>query len=112
MKIVNLQQFLAMPNETLFSKYEPCFFHNLSIKTENCGKRDFFVQQLVDAIECGGSDDFFNKLEEAQINGVSLKMDFDCGGRDGCFEDDQLFAVWEKEDIEALINRLQKCIGN
>jgi hypothetical protein len=34
-------------------------------------------------------------------------MDFACEGRDGCFEsDDQMFAVWERADVEALIARL------
>ena len=53
---------------------------------------------------------FFDKLHDALENGTSLDMDFRCSGRDGCFEKDQLFAVWEKKDVEMLISRLQECI--
>lgn len=110
MKIVNLQQFLAMPEETLFSKYEPCHFDGLEIKVGNCGERDFITQQIADAIECHDIGDFAAKLDDAKDTGVSLSMDFNMASRDGCFEGEQLFAVWERADLEALIKRLQVCL--
>lgn len=110
MKIVNLTDFLALPDETLFSKYAPCYFENMQIKTSNCGEHDFIAQSIEDAIECRGSEDFSDKLDDAERLGVSLKMDFNCTGRDGCFDEDQLFAVWEHADLEALIERLQVCL--
>ncbi len=33
-------------------------------------------------------------------------MDFDCQGRDGCFDEDQLLAVYSRSDVEALMARL------
>jgi hypothetical protein len=111
MKIVNLTEFLALPNETLFSKYEPCVFENMAIKTDNCNERDFIVQYIADSIKCTGSDDFGYILEDAEENGTSIEIDLDICGRDGCFNDDQLFAVWERQDVIKLIERLQKCIN-
>jgi len=41
-----------------------------------------------------------------------LTMDFDSYGRDGLFDGDQLFAVWESNDVKALIERLTLCLPN
>lgn len=110
MKIVNRATFLAMPAETLYSKYAPCFFGPLSIKGDTIGENDFGEQQIADAIESSGSDEFFDLLDRAEHGGESLRMDFDCQGRDGLFDAGQLFAAWEREDVEALIARLQQCL--
>lgn len=110
MRIVNLKQFLALPNETLFSKYQPCSFGELEIKVENCGARDFVTQDIAGAIAHNDSGEFIDKLEDARENGTSLPMDFDFAGRDGCFVDEQIFAVWERADIETLIERLKICL--
>jgi hypothetical protein len=110
MRILNRTQFLALEGEVLFSKYAPCYMADLEIKLCNSGTNDFCTQQIADAIECTGSDDFGDKLVDAQENGTQLKLDFDCGGRDGCFDADQLFAVWEPEDVRQLITRLQEIL--
>ena len=108
MKIVNLDAFLALPAGTVFSKYEPCVFGDLMIKGASIeGTKDFFHQQIADAIEADGSDAFFAFLDEAEHGGRELAMDFDCQSRDGLFESKQLFAVWSRDDVLALIARLQ-----
>lgn len=109
MKIVNRTQFLALPAQTLFSKYEPCCFGELEIKSDSL-RNDWLTQDIAGAIANNGSEDFASKLFDAEINGTSLPMDFDCLGRDGCFDEGQLFAVWEKADVEALIGRLIRCL--
>ena len=40
----------------------------------------------------------------------SLKLDFDICGRNGMYDDNQLYAVYEKDDIEGLINVLKQCV--
>lgn len=110
MRIVKLEQFLALPNETLFCKYVPCMFGELEIKVENCGEIDFVTQEIAGAIAFNDSGDFVDKLDDALENGTSLAMDFDFAGRDGMYEKGQLFAVYERSDVEALIARLQRCL--
>jgi len=109
MKIVNRRQFLALPENTVFSKYEPCVFGELMIKGESLAN-DFYAQEIGDAIFCSGSSDRVDKLGASERDGASLPMDFDCPGRDGLFDDDQMFAVWEPEDVRKLIARLQECV--
>lgn len=111
MKILNLEQFRALPENILFSKYEPCVFGELEIKGETW-ECDFLTQQITGAIDCEDSGDFIDKLDAAQKSGASISIDLDCMGRDGCFDDGQLFAVWEDEDVAKLIARLQQCMHN
>jgi hypothetical protein len=111
MRIVNREEFLKLPNGTLFSKYSPCVMGELMIKEDSL-TNDFIYQDINDAIDCTGSDDFFDKLMDSQENGTELAMDFDCCGRDGCFDEDQLFSVWSNDDRLALIKRLEECSSN
>lgn len=109
MRIINRTEFLALPPNTLFSKYEPSVFGDLCIKMESTDYNDFYEQRLKDAIDTG--DSYFHEvLDSAQQSQTSIPMDLDCMGRDGLFEDDQLFAVWEPEDVRALIARLSLCL--
>ena len=111
MKIVNLSTFRSLPANTVFSKYQPCCFEDLCIKGETLD-HDFLVQQIADAIECSGSDEFVDKLYHAAETGESVGFDFECEGRDGLYETEQLFAVWEPDDVRALIERLGQCLHN
>lgn len=53
------------------------------------------------------SGEWAEKLFEAQESGGSVAFDFYCQSRDGTFSHDQLYAVWEPQDVAALIQRLQ-----
>lgn len=110
MKIVDLKTFLSMPVGTVFCKYEPCFMEPLHIKGENCGERDFFYQSIADAVDANDSGEFFELLDNSEKTGAEVRLDFNCQGRDGCFKDDQLFAVWHPNDVRALIQRLHMAI--
>jgi hypothetical protein len=106
-KIVNKKEFLKQPPGILFSKYRPCVFDLLMIKGESL-INDFYYQDIADGLDCESGEDFVGKLSDSEKNGTELKMDFYCQGRDGLFEDDQLFAVWSDDDRDALIDRLVK----
>jgi len=108
MKIVDRQTFLTLSEGTVYSDYEPCIFGPLAIKGVTIG-RDFYVQEIADAIGCASSEEFSDILIAAQADGRSVPMDFDCEGRDGIFDDSQLYAVWEPHDVKRLIARLIAC---
>jgi len=110
MRIVNRSKFLELSAGTLYSKYEPCNFDDIEIKGESL-INDFYSQQIADTVECDGSGEFVDIVDDAVVNGTSFKMDFHCEGRDGGFQEDQLFAVWERGDVEQLISRLQECLS-
>ena len=75
---------------------------------------DWFDQQIVDSISCGGSGtnyEYFANQCEKMEHGISVGMDFNTSGRDGLFNEDELFAVWEQADVDALIARLKLVKG-
>jgi hypothetical protein len=109
MKILNRKQFLALPGQVLFSKYEPYVFESFAIKGETWGN-DFLVQYIVDSVAANSTEKFAEILDDAQETGDSIAMDFDCLDRDGCFDKDQLFAVWEEKDVRQLIDRLKQLL--
>jgi len=89
MRLVNLKEFLELPAGTLFCKYEPHLYQELMIKGESLPPRDFLYQDLV-------------PLEED----FPYELDLQCGARDGCFEEKQMFAVLDKKDFQAILLRL------
>ena len=112
MRIVSLETFRKMPNGTLFMKYEPCNFGDLRVKVDTL-ENDFIFESVTDEIDCSGSDELFDKLFAAQKDeNISLKMDFDATDRDGLYEAEQLFAVYEKVDVVGLIDKLNKCMAS
>lgn len=112
MKIVTRKEFLKLPAETLFSYYEPCSFADLHIKVsdKNSGyDNDFLYDSIIGPIFCQNSEDFTNKCDEME-KGKSVKLDFEYTRREGLFEDEQLFAIYEKDDVIQLITRLNKLL--
>ena len=89
-------------------KYEPCVFEDLQAKGETW-EHDFLSQNITYWPDCTGEGDFSDKLFMSQEVGESVLMDFDSTGRDGCFDKDQLFAVYENLDIKMLIDKLNRC---
>jgi hypothetical protein len=111
MRIIGLKEFLALEGEVLFSKYVPQYFQAPEIKLCNAGDRDFCTQRVADSIKANSSDQEMDLLFRAQETGESFELDFDCGGRDGMYNDNQLFAIWEPQDVRQLLARLQQIVG-
>jgi len=108
MRIVNRTEFLKLPENTVFSKYKPCSFDGLRIKGETNGN-DFTYQNIVSAIAESATDQFVDIILKKDNTGENMPMDFNCMGRDGLYEEDQLFAVWDDDDVNGLIGRLVSC---
>ena len=109
MRIVDRQKFLALPGGALFSKYEPCNFSELMIKGDTL-HTDFYCMDLASAIKSNDTVEFVDTLTRAKESGCSIAMDFNCESRDGLFDQEQLFAVWEPADVVSLIERLQEAM--
>ena len=108
MKIVDLKTFRAMPEGTLYSKYRPAYCDGLMIKGETW-EYDFLYQDLIGNLKAESSEIEAEQYDKAEA-GESVPLDFNVQGRDGLFEKDQLFAVYEKDDLAGLIARLQDCV--
>lgn len=114
MKILNRKQFLELPEGVLYTSGEPWAFGNIHIKGKTCelfGEQynDWYEWQL-DHIEWQNDGELFDRLEEMRNTGKSYPLDI-TQGRNGLFEDNELFLVYEKADLTLLINELKRCKG-
>lgn len=109
MKIIDRETFITMPEGTVFSEYEPCYFGPLMIKGATVGAVDWYEQTVSDAFDFNDTDDLYRKCDAA-VNGGNLPITLNCETRNGMFDDDQLFAIWDQRDIAALITRLQRSL--
>jgi len=108
MKIVNRKTFLALQGQVLFAKFTPIVFGDLTIKVGNSSVGNDFVTQGLIEPDCSNSNDYYDALLGPVERGESFKLDLDCCGRDGLYDEDQLFAVYERADLDQLIARLQE----
>lgn len=102
MRIVDRKTFLSLPPGTIFAKYTPCIFEEWRVKDETSGN-DFYCRELVSTGTAAATDSalYFDELKRAESEEVG-PLDFETICRDGCFDDDQLFAVLSPEDVKAL----------
>lgn len=113
MRIVDRKTFLALPAGTVYAKYETGVLDSPDIKDETVGFGvDWYFQPLTPDFE-GVTDSLghHNALLAMQAGAPSPPVDYDVTSRDGYFDQDQLFAVWDRPDLEALIARLQRALA-
>lgn len=106
MKIVNLEEFRKLPEGIIFCKCAPDYLGCPQVKGKTLDA-DFVCASLTDNIyfesHSGEIADIFDK---AINNGTEFRLDFDSFGRDGLYEKDQLFAIYDKLDITQFITAL------
>jgi hypothetical protein len=101
MKIYTREGFVALPAGTLFARGKPWFFHDLCVKGETYEtNQDWYYRPLI-WIECAGDADQWSKLHGMLEEGKSEPIAaFE--QRDGSFDDDEIFLVYERSDLDAL----------
>lgn len=107
MKILNRKEFLKTPANTLFSYYEPCVFRGLNIKTTDKThyENDFVYFGLIGEFNIFDTSEFFKVCEKME-NGESVPLSLEETQREGLFDDEQLFLVYEEDDIKKIIDVL------
>ena len=114
MKIVNKEEFLELPYGVLYSKYKLCYFGGLYVRLDvikniDGEPIDFRYKDLIAPLDANDSEEYFELLFEAEKGTKDLELDFDCGSRDGCYDNEQMFAVYSREDIINLSNTIAGC---
>jgi len=114
MRIVNRNEFFKLHGEVVFSKFRPQCSEALGIKVGLMGQ-DFVFQDLdpCGAIDSDGDTDLFDKLIAMEENhSVSEGVDYYQYQRDGLFDQDQLFMVFDESDVRKLIDRLEEVLSS
>lgn len=99
MKIYSRSAFLQLPEGTLFCKGKPWYWGTLMLKGESL-PNDFIYRDLC-WVDAESSSEATEAFEEMLTQGVSVPME-SAYGRDGCFDNDDIFLVFEEPDLEQL----------
>lgn len=98
MKVYRRPAFLKLPAGTIFNKGVEWNFGCISVKGDSTEYNDFYCCDL-DWIDGQNSEECFERLGSMLKDGASFPVQ-DSGCRDGLFDDDAIFLVWERADLE------------
>lgn len=107
MRLVKKSEFLSLPEGTLFARLqERWVFDELSIKGDSLSSDDFWK------IPLGWPDDAFEggicKLDEMLADPSVSYSANDTIQREGIYDSDSVYLVYEQNDIDNLVERLKK----
>jgi len=121
MRIVDRVTFLALPAGTVYAKWgmagkypkgDDLTHGEVAVKGETSAGVDWIVLDLLPWPEgCQDSMEWADAMIAA-INGEpTAPLDIgDCGGRDGLFDKGQLFAVFDRVEVERLVAMFQESL--
>ena len=118
MKIVDKQTFLKLPDQIIYSEFEGYNLKGLYVKLESRGTNDWYYQDLIDeplTPDDTGTDHFgfvIDMFDAHQTTGTSFDLDYECRRRDGLYDHDLSFSVYQQKDLDAHIAHLQKKANN
>jgi hypothetical protein len=112
MRIVDRKAFLSLPPNTLYCKYSSLgSYGDVCIKTGVSGRNDWYYSELTGwVVGVENSQEYFNTMQLAEKEGKEFRFDLNIEARDGLYEEDEMFAVFDKEDISRMINKLNQLI--
>ena len=107
MRIVNLTEFLQQPKGTLFIKFEDSIFTSPLLVLDTVVKNnDYYYINITRSIDW---DELDNNTNDNIVDSTqSFNIETDGVQRDGTYDKDQLFAIYEKEDIKKILQKLHK----
>ena len=107
MKIYNRKGFLEQPAGTIFCKYGLAGIKQVGFADSFCIKGDSFINDYfcVDLCEIDSfsSEVRIDLLQKIVSEGISVPMNMD-SQREGLFEKDGYFLVYEENDLQQLMN--------
>lgn len=109
MRIVDRKTFLALPAGTFYREGEPWAFGDLCLKHDTLGTNDW-VEQHFENPEAKSSDELFDRFEEMLQQEASYPLDAENTMRNGMFEDDSIFLIYEANDLRILRDAIDKVI--
>lgn len=108
MRVVDKKTFLDMPEGTLYAKYStPWNFGELAIKVETWTNDWWYTDILAWPKGCDGSNDLIDNIAKYE---KESQFELESSSRDGLYEKEQLFAVYDQTDLAQLIDKLKTLI--
>ena len=104
MRVYNRQDFMNLPEGIIYTKGKPWYFGDMTVKGETItsgGKHIDWVCLNLDGVEANDCGQLTDRLDEMLKKGVSYPIETGYG-RDGFYDKDDLFLVYERADLEKL----------
>lgn len=110
MRVVDRAGFLALPAGTVYAKIpQKWIVGDICVKAGNCGDNDWFYESF-DWVDAGDSNEAVRRLDEMADSGASYPVQKGAG-RDGLFDPDDLFLIYEPDDVAYIAGRLTGAIS-
>lgn len=107
MRVVDRKTFLALPAGTVYCKGARWAFDSICIKDDSLGNDWVYLNMAWP--NANDSGEAFELLEQSLATGASFRCEEDFG-RDGCFNDDAVFLIFEADDLLALRSRIDAAL--
>lgn len=114
MKVLERKEFLQLNKKPiLFQKFRPMVLDSLQIKYNTINDIDFYYEDLLgmdiktNDCEPNDSGELFELWEQVVKGKEKFERNYYNSYRDGLFDEDELYLVYEDEDVEKLIRYLQ-----
>jgi len=101
MRILRRKEFLALPPGVVFCAGDQWSFGSLEVKSDTLSANDFVSLDL-NSVDASDSGELFELMDSMLQTGASFPINKDFG-RDGGFKDDEIYLVYEPEDLQFLI---------
>ena len=108
MRVYRRAEFLKLPTGVLFCRGKPWAWEELSVKGETL--TNDFGELGLQWIEADSSGDASEMLDRMLEQGISAPLQTSYG-RDGRFDDKDLFLVYERDDLWQLAEAIDTAIG-
>lgn len=111
MKLISKRILLQMPKGTVFAKKTRVFTETSPILVlGDCSDRDFYYINI--SSFCFGesdldTDDAFFALDRSMGRNIEMEL---CVSRDGLFDDDEMYYVFSKKEVEQMIDVLTEAL--
>jgi hypothetical protein len=108
MRIVDRKMFLSLPAGTIYCKGVKWAFDSLSIKDDSLANDWFYLDPAWPSAHDSG--EAVDLLEQSLETGASF-LGEDSTGRDGCFDEDAVFLIFEVPDLLDLKSSIETAIS-
>lgn len=71
---------------------------------------DWRYQSLLQSVEAKDSGEWADIILDAETNGTVFRNDLNCIERDGMYESNQRFVIYDKDDVRKLIEALAETL--
>ena len=113
MRVVDRPTFLSLPEGTIYAKGKPAYWEGLCIKGETIfhdGLASDWSSLNPCWVQSKAGEEIINEMLRAFEDGLSRPME-DAYGRDGCFDNDEMFLIFQRPDLETLRNFIDQAIS-